>query len=265
MDHVDSSSFSMSDYERQQEEIESETKSSPIVGDKQSIESLRQAYNPDNEQVQKKINELIQNYSVWRTVRGDGNCFIRAFLFSVCEELVLKKDTTKQKHFQSVLKNSLESLVNLGYPEMLLDDFYSVLDDLVTEIGEGKIKSVDELQQRFVDPDTKDAIICYMRFLISAYMQLNGDEYIPYVLGTTDHVTMDSYCKTELEGMYKEVDNIIVSATCAACGVSLRLECVDAQNRDSTQQVQTITFPDQSEPTIFMLYRPGHYDILYKR
>jgi ubiquitin thioesterase protein OTUB1 len=140
-----------------------------------------------------------------------------------------------------------------------------VLSNIVKDIGDNKITTSKQLQELFVDPNYRDAIVCYMRFLISGHIQLMADDYLPFVLGTTEHESVASYCKGELEGMYKEVDNIIVSAACASFDVCLRLECVDAQNRDLQQQVQTITFPDQGKPVIYMLYRPGHYDVLYKK
>jgi hypothetical protein len=52
---ADQEQYTMQDFERQQEEIENETKTMPLISDKQDIFSLTQAYNPNNEQVQKKI------------------------------------------------------------------------------------------------------------------------------------------------------------------------------------------------------------------
>jgi len=255
------------DFDRQQEEIENETKTMPLIGDKQPIETLLSAYNPNNEQVQTKIKELFQNYDEWRTVRGDGNCFIRGFIFSLCEYLIENRTCSSAllHHVQQAVENSLRQLTKLGYQEYLLEDFYSVLVQIIKDISDNKITTVKQLQEVFVDPNYRDAIVCYMRFLISGYMQLMSDEYVPYVMGTTDHLTVESYCKSEIEVLHKEVDNIIVSAACSSFNVCLRLECLDAQNRNLQQQVQTITFPDQGIPVLTMLYRPGHYDILYKK
>ncbi len=137
------------------------------------------------------------------------------------------------------------------------------MSQIVKDIIDNKITTGQQLKDIFLDINYRDAIICYMRFLISAHMQKQADDYLPFVMGTTEHESVESYCKSELDGMYKEVDNIIVSAACACFDISLRLECLDAQNRDVQQQVQTITFPDNGSPIIYMLYRPGHYDILY--
>jgi hypothetical protein len=47
--------FTYQDFERQQQEIEDETKNSPLVSDRIPITALSQVYNPNNENVQKKI------------------------------------------------------------------------------------------------------------------------------------------------------------------------------------------------------------------
>jgi len=43
-----------------------------------------------------------------------------------------------------------------------------------------------------------------------------------------------------------------------------QMDRVDGQ-ATNTQSIQTYTLPDEhSQPKIFLLYRPGHYDLLYK-
>ena len=61
--------------------------------------------------------------------------------------------------------------------------------------------------------------------------------------------------------MSKESDHIHIIALTAALGVSVRIEYMD---RGEGGTVTAHDFPEGSEPILFLLYRPGHYDLLYK-
>lgn len=62
--------------------------------------------------------------------------------------------------------------------------------------------------------------------------------------------------------MYKESDHIHIIAICAALGASVRVEYFD---RGQDAHVVAHDFPDGEQPTVFLLYRPSHYDILYPK
>lgn len=61
--------------------------------------------------------------------------------------------------------------------------------------------------------------------------------------------------------MGKESDHIHIIALAGALDVAIRVEYMD---RGAGASVTTHEFPDGSQPKIWLLYRPGHYDILYK-
>lgn len=61
--------------------------------------------------------------------------------------------------------------------------------------------------------------------------------------------------------MYKESDHIHIIAICAALGASVRVEYFD-RGEDA---VVAHDFPDGGTPTVYLLYRPSHYDILYPK
>ncbi len=60
--------------------------------------------------------------------------------------------------------------------------------------------------------------------------------------------------------MYVESDHIHISALTEALGVSVRVQYMD---RGEGGHVNHHDFPDGAPPSIHLLYRPGHYDILY--
>lgn len=61
--------------------------------------------------------------------------------------------------------------------------------------------------------------------------------------------------------MSKESDHIHIIALAQALNVPILVEYMD---RGEGGTVNNHIFPEGSEPRIFLLYRPGHYDILYK-
>ena len=75
-------------------------------------------------------------YSSMRRIRGDGNCFYRAFLFAFLESL-LKDFTTgdeatkakaeeERMRVLAVLVQSKDELVGMGYSEMAIESFHDV-------------------------------------------------------------------------------------------------------------------------------------------
>ena len=75
-----------------------------------------------------------RQYRAMRRIRGDGNCFYRAFLFSYLENLILKHSSSeskiaaekeKDRFYQQILRSKAE-LVDLGYSEMAIESFHDV-------------------------------------------------------------------------------------------------------------------------------------------
>jgi ubiquitin thioesterase protein OTUB1 len=64
----------------------------------------------------------------------------------------------------------------------------------------------------------------------------------------------------EVEPMYKESDHIHIIALSAALNVGVRVRYMD---RGEAAEVIAHDFPEGIHPAVHLLYRPGHYDILY--
>lgn len=60
--------------------------------------------------------------------------------------------------------------------------------------------------------------------------------------------------------MYRESDHIHIIALTNALSVPVGIIYLDRTEQDSAK---THNFPDDSDPKIIILYRPGHYDIIY--
>ena len=116
------------------------------------------------------------------------------------------------------------------------------------------------------------------RLLTSKQLQLEGEFYQAFMEGGA---TVASFCSTEVEPMYKESDHIhiigkkktelrksrhsylnLFSGLTAAAGIGIRVVYLDRGEGDSPIHHD---FPEGTTPALHLLYRPGHYDILYPK
>jgi Peptidase C65 Otubain len=72
----------------------------PLTSDMMSLDELRsKAQYQVGSNFDKGVTILARDYQGVRTIRGDGNCYYRAFLYSLCEKL-WKADKTEQARLQ---------------------------------------------------------------------------------------------------------------------------------------------------------------------
>ena len=81
---------------------------------------------------------LSTKYKSLRKVRGDGNCYYRAFLYSMCEHLLCS--LIRDNHYaeftrlKEVAHNSLAWVCGFGYEECAIDMFWEELVELFSFI-----------------------------------------------------------------------------------------------------------------------------------
>nr|CDS31512.2 Ubiquitin thioesterase otubain protein [Hymenolepis microstoma] len=226
------------DYEAiqiQQEEIEKSIKESgPLVGEPEPIAVLAEDFS-DHPIYLDKLEQIKQKYSKIRRLRRDGNCFYRGFGFAYLEYLA---------RFLSRCDKCKDALIKRGYTDFTVEDFHEQFTSFVKSL-ENNDKALLDLQER----------LC-----VSSYMQQNEDFYINFI---TDDRTVKKFCEMEVEPMGLESDNIHISALALALDVPITIE-----NCQQSGKLNEIHFPGQSDGStcsspVTLLYRPGHYDILY--
>lgn len=236
----------------------------PLVSLKLPIDQLKDDYQVDDI-YKKKVENLDIDYSFLRRTRPDGNCFFRAFGYAYFESLLADSDPqqTELDKFIKFTKQSKDELIDLGLPSVTIEDFYEVFLDVLVSIKDGLISNGDQLLERFCDQAISDYIVVYFRLITSGYLQRNADTFANFIVGTSSIV---DFCKTEVEPMYKESDHIHVVAITSALEVRTRIIYMDRGS--SADSVNAHDFPEQElpvKPRIHLLYRPGHYDVLYPR
>uniref|UniRef100_A0A0A9DM15 Uncharacterized protein n=1 Tax=Arundo donax TaxID=35708 RepID=A0A0A9DM15_ARUDO len=103
----------------------------------------------------------------------------------------------------------------------------------------------------------------------------------PFISGLTNS-TVAQFCKASVEPMGEESDHVHIIALSAALGVPIRVMYLDWSSCDTGNlsvnhhdfipasnppegDAAMTTSPADEKPYITLLYRPGHYDILYPK
>jgi len=241
--------------QRQQEEIAASiAKSSLLITRVEDLTSLAADFQND-QAFTNKISQIAKEYSKLRLTRPDGNCFFRGFGFRLFEYLL--GDEKRLDEFRSVVSSSKDEMVELGMPPFTVEDFYdNFMDNLDRLKGESKM-SINELEDLFNDEGLSNYIVVFLRLLVSKQLQKEADFYQNFIEGD---ILLKDFCATEVEPMFKESDHIHIIGLTADTGVSVRVIYLD---RDG-EKVQNHDFPDGSDPMVHLIYRPGHYDIIYQ-
>jgi ubiquitin thioesterase protein OTUB1 len=103
-----------------------------------------------------------------------------------------------------------------------------------------------------------------MRLLAAAQLKEHEEDFLPYVLGTSECASVSDYCSSCVEAVSSEADAIPIMALTAALGVATRIAYLDAAPDET--HVQIVRLPEDALPgtmTLDLLYRPGHYDVAW--
>ncbi|XP_053635535.1 ubiquitin thioesterase otubain-like isoform X1 [Cherax quadricarinatus] len=201
-----------------------------------------------------EVRTLLPKFSNVRRTRPDGNCFLRGFIFAYLEYCIHHRDELTR--FKKYLEGSKEELFEMGFPKFTTEDFHDMFMEVVNDLeGSGSVGRVEAVCN---DAGTSDYLVVYLRLLISAHLQKNAEFFSFFIEGGR---TVEEFCKQEVEPMYRECDHLHIVALTAAIGVGVRVMYLD---RGEGAAVVSHDFPEDKEPIIHLLYRPGHYDILYK-
>lgn len=96
----------------------------PLISDILEISTLDKEYKYD-QVFSKRVKLLEEKYATLRRIRPDGNCFYRAFAYNYLEHLIQHKD--KYDAFYEHAVKSKDKLVQLGFPQFTIEDFYDTV------------------------------------------------------------------------------------------------------------------------------------------
>ncbi|CAA7400500.1 unnamed protein product [Spirodela intermedia] len=222
-----------------------------------------------------KIKIIGENYVSLRRTRRDGNCFFRCFVFSYLEHILETQDKAEVDRIKGHIQESIKTLRNLQYVDHQFSDFYEIFTELLDGVIQGHEKSLSDelLLQRCQDGLYSDSAVMFCRCAASAEIQSRRDFFEPFLapfIGTSQ--TLEQFCKTSVEGMKQESDHAHIVALTDALGVPVRVVYLDSSFSGTGPMTanQHDFLPSGAsapgeKPFISLLYRPGHYDILYPK
>lgn len=252
----------------------------PFVGDKEPLSALAAEYKSGSAILLEKIKILEEQYSAIRRTRGDGNCFFRSFMFSYLEHILETQDESEVDRVKVNIEECRKTLQSLGYADFTFEDFFTLFLEELESVIQGKDTSIshDELVLRSRDQSVSDYVVMFFRFVTSGEIRRRSEFFEPFILGLTNS-TVDQFCKSSVEPMGEESDHVHITALSDALVVPIRVVYLDRSSRDADgvslnhhdfipAALSNSAGAANSEiikPPISLLYRPGHYDILYPK
>ena len=243
------------DYENNlRKEIELTT---PLISEELPITKLTEEYKSNKEYL-KSIESISKKYKTYRKVRRDGNCFYRSFIYRLFEYICLKND---KKLFQKIKQKIIESK-NLtqknGYEWTVVQDFYELFLKEFTEcfysLSSGIIPR-EYLDKLFSDNDKGHYLVYFIRFCLAAYLKENKENYKSYI-----EDDFENWIRKEVEAIDHEADQIQIMACVNYFDIGVKIEYL---NKFKNEVVKLPEDKPDDEFFIYLLFSPGHYDILY--
>jgi ubiquitin thioesterase protein OTUB1 len=151
--------------------------------------------------------------------------------------------------------------------ELMVDETLVLFNEIIAAMSEGK-DPMPDVVAKFNDSTISHCLVYHLRLLAGARLKGHSDEYEPYLGGD-----VEGYLQTTVMPVNREIDHICVvlihAILLAPANIVLEIAYLD---RSEGTEVNVHRFPEEANgqdpstlgPTIYLLYRPGHYDILYR-
>ncbi|KAL2000278.1 hypothetical protein VTN02DRAFT_3325 [Thermoascus thermophilus] len=212
-----------------------------------------------------KTSALAVTHPFFRIMKGDGNCGWRAVAFGYFETLFTLRDAVKIQRELNRIKSLNRLLDQVGQQEHLYEIFVEATEELLVQLSEAVQKGVQDdsfLLKAFNSEYNANAIITHFRLVTSAWMKLNPHRYQCFL-----SIPLDQYCATRIETVKTEIDEVglqaLVDGVIEDSGISVEILYLDRSEGDAVTP-HSLSQGRPSPATIRLLYRPGHYDLLYR-
>ena len=168
------------------------------------------------------------------------------------------------------LNHMLESVGKYDYYEDFAEEVFELLREVANAMGDREL-AYALVHQKWNDKSVEASLIYYLRLLAATYLKANADAYTPFL---PDGQDLNTYCAHNIEVVDREIEQLgiiaLVNVLLKPVGFVLEIAYLD---RSPGSQVNRYRFPEEANdqdpsslgPMIYLLYRPGHYDILYRQ
>lgn len=229
----------------------------PNVGHRSNIHTLEEEcrFNPGKLE---KIRRLAQAYCDWRSVRGDGNCYYRTVIFGALEALMVNHDHQR-------LNQIMLSLRQVQYECVAEQKCHNQMLQIMRNW-----RCPDQIEQWVAQDATLDqALIRACRRLVRQFLMKRANEKSPSGLTYNQlvkaldsrYTCMEDFCRHIVDPLGRDAETLALDALPQQLGIGLRMWILD--RRDEVNLVSLDTPGPQNEVDVHVLFKPGHYDLLY--
>ncbi|KIW91239.1 uncharacterized protein Z519_08135 [Cladophialophora bantiana CBS 173.52] len=237
----------------------------PLIGRKKPLSDLVTEYAQADPTYVVKTKALEATHSAYRQIKGDGQCGWRGAVFGYFEILLrsgdpglITQELVRLRSFEQTMRN-----VGIDY-DIIIDmfDYTWELFDALKAAIERRDTNEAVLLDSLNDENISNSIVYHFKMMTSSFMQLQPDRYEAFL-----EMPVQQYCLTRIDPANQEIDHVglqaLTDAVIAPAFFALEVAYLD---RSTGDEVTSYHFVDNAKgwPTIRLIYRPGHYDIIYK-
>ncbi|KAI0968906.1 peptidase C65 Otubain-domain-containing protein [Xylaria arbuscula] len=244
----------------------------PLVGEKATSQAITEEYARADPTYVAKTMALPQTYSHYRPIRGDGNCGYRAIAFAYFETLVQCGDVNLVQSELERINVLTKYIEDVGGQDPSMIDFMvsetvELFTDIIPAMSEGN-DAMSIVLAKFNDTNVSQCLVYHLRLLACARLRGHSDQYASWL--DTD---INTYINATVLPVNREIDHMCVTLVhdilLRPVNIVLDIAYLD---RSEGSEVNVHRFPNEANeqdpstlgPIIYLLYRPGHYDILYR-
>ncbi|KAK1610552.1 hypothetical protein QYE76_034225 [Lolium multiflorum] len=236
----------------------------PKIHEKEPLSSLESEFAYDR--MKDKSNKLLANYSEYRKVAGDGSCFYRSFIYSYLE-LLVKVPHEEELRLIGTLEPLLEKFQRLDLPGSYYHGHDAFVNFILKCMDRKQTLSVSDYEDWLFQESQNDQlfanIISYLR-LVTAIQICTEVEKFRHAIPELDPSYPEGWCREEVIPMHKDAFEVHVVALTGVLQVPLRIVNVDISRiAEPNTHIFESSDAAPSVPCVTLLYRPGHYDIIY--
>ncbi|KAJ5922152.1 Ovarian tumor otubain [Penicillium verrucosum] len=236
----------------------------PLVSTKQSSHSIALDYSNADPTLATKTNALAITHPECRIMKGDGNCGWRAVAFGYFETLFALRDTLRIEAEIRRMKSLTTLLERVGLSDSIYEIFVDATEDVLNRTQAAIQNGAQDesfLVEAFNEGYCSDAIITHFRILTSAWMKLNPNRYQAFL-----PMPLNQYCSSRIDLVKTEIDEVglqaLIDGVIEGSGFGVEILYLDRSEGDVVTPHQ-LSSNSPNGATIRLLYRPGHYDLLY--
>ncbi|EHY56077.1 hypothetical protein HRR80_005770 [Exophiala dermatitidis] len=237
----------------------------PLIGEKKPLSELVKEYAQADPAYVAKTTALAVSHSSYRPIKGDGQCGWRGAVFGYFEILLNSRDVGLLDQELVRLQSFEQTMRAVGVDYDIMVDMFEYTWDLFAAI-KAAIERGDKddrvLLDVMNDSGQSDSIVYHFKMMTSSFMRVQSERYEAFL-----EMPVPQYCLTRIDPANQEIDHIglqaLTDAVIAPAYIALEVSYLDRSTGNEVTPHQFV-LNSQNWPTIRLIYRPGHYDIIYK-